>query len=55
MEDYKELLRRAEDLSRRCEKSGSVTHTAFLTPAERTELESWARHGPARLAGGREL
>lgn len=54
MEDYKELLRRAEDLSRRCEKSGSVTHTAFLTPAERTELESWARHGGVRVvfAGG---
>ncbi len=44
MEDYKELLRRAEDLARRCEKSGSVTHTSFLTPAERCELEGWAKH-----------
>ena len=43
MENRNELLRRAEDLCRRCEKSGSVTHTAFLTPAERAELESWAR------------
>ena len=44
MENRNELLRRAEDLCRRCEKSGSVTHTAFLTPAERVELEAWARH-----------
>lgn len=44
MENHNELLRRAEDLCRRCEKSGGVTHTAFLTPAERAELESWARH-----------
>ncbi len=29
-----ELLKRAEELSRRCEKSGEVTHTCFLTPAE---------------------
>ena len=38
-----ELLRRAEDLRGRCERSGSVTHTGFLTPAERMELEHWAR------------
>lgn len=43
MEDYKELIRRAEDLARRCERSGSVTHSAFLTPAESFELQNWAR------------
>ena len=39
-----ELLRRAEDLRERCERSGSVTHTGFLTPAERYALEQWAKH-----------
>ena len=39
-----DLLRRAEDLLERCAKSGSVTHTSFLTPAERYKLENWARH-----------
>ena len=38
-----ELLRRAEDLRERCARSGSVTRTGFLTPAERMELEHWAR------------
>ncbi len=37
-----ELIRRAEDLLRRCEKTASVTHTAFLTPAEQFALERWA-------------
>ena len=36
-----ELIRRAEDLARRCEKSGSVTHSVFLTPAEQYALSSW--------------
>lgn len=39
-----ELIRRAEDLSRRCEKTASVTHTAFLTPAEQFALASWAKN-----------
>lgn len=43
-----ELLRRAEDLQSRCGRSGSLTATNFLTPAERMELEQWARHDPAR-------
>lgn len=38
------MLRRAEDLRSRCERSASVTHTAFLTPAERYQLEAWAKH-----------
>lgn len=41
-----ELLRRAEDLRERCARSGSVTRTGFLTPAERMEIEGWARRTP---------
>ena len=45
-----ELLRRAEDLCRRCERSASLTATNFLTPAERFQLEQWAKSVPeARL------
>ena len=45
MENH-ELLRRAEDLRERCERTASVTHTGFLSPAERYEIECWARHTP---------
>ena len=38
-----ELLRRAEDLCSRAERSGTVTHSGFLTPAERVQVEAWAR------------
>ena len=41
-----ELLRRAEDLLRRCEKNGVLTATNFLTPAERFRLERWAKSQP---------
>ena len=41
-----ELLRRAEDLLRRCEKNGVLTATNFLTPAERFRLERWAKTQP---------
>lgn len=41
-----ELIKRAEDLARRCEKSYTVTHTAFLTPAEQFALGKWAQHVP---------
>ena len=34
-----ELLKRAEDLCRRCDRTASVTMTGFLTPAERYFLE----------------
>lgn len=40
-----ELLRRAEDLARRCERSASVTATGFLTPAQAYELENWSKYG----------
>ena len=29
-----ELLKRGEDLARRCENKGCLTSTGFLTPAE---------------------
>lgn len=44
-----ELTRRAEDLWDRCHRSGTLTHTGFLTPAERYQLECWAKHSGARL------
>ena len=52
--EHDELIRRAEDLSRRCEKTASVTHTAFLTPAEQFALEKWARESECNmlLTGG---
>ena len=39
-----ELIKRAEDLRARCERSASVTHTSFLTPAERVQVENWAKY-----------
>ena len=42
MEEH-ELLRRAEDLRSRCERSGSLCATHFLTPAERLRLEAIQR------------
>ncbi len=51
-----ELHRRAADLQRRCQRSGRVISTGFLSPAERAQLELWARHEPdCRLffSGGR--
>ena len=34
-----DILKRAEDLARRCEQRGTVTNTGFLTPAERGAVE----------------
>lgn len=39
-----ELIRRAEDLRERCDRTGTVTLTGFLTPAERAQLENWAKY-----------
>ena len=51
------LLRRAEDLADRCDRTGTVTSTGFLTPAEQYELQRWA-DGRAdiklRMDGGRD-
>lgn len=44
-----ELIRRAEDLMRRAEKTGSVTSTPFLTPAQVYELERWAPTAGAEI------
>lgn len=38
-----ELIRRAEDLAERCERTASLTQTAFLTPAEQYALVNWAK------------
>ena len=48
-----DLLRRAEDLCARCERTCTVTATNFLTPAEVLQVQSWARHrGCAMLLSG---
>ena len=50
-----DLIRRAEDLSRRCEKQAAITSTGFLTPAEQAELTAWAARSPEvtlQLFGG---
>lgn len=52
-----ELLRRAEDLARRSEKNGEITHSLFLTPAEQARIKKWARFGAegrVLFHGGRE-
>lgn len=51
-----ELIKRAEDLSARCRRSGRLTQTNFLTPAERYQLESWAKRGGCEviISGGQE-
>ncbi len=38
-----ELIRRIRDLSERSERSSSVTHSTFLTPAEQYEAEQWIK------------
>ena len=52
-----DLLKRAEDLSRRCRKTAGVTHTNFLTPAEAFAVGQWAMRGTdcaVLLRGGAE-
>ena len=52
-----ELIRRAEDLAARCERTGTVTNTAFLTPAEQYELRrAYANRedAPFFFGGGEE-
>lgn len=44
-----ELIKRAEDLAARCDKSGLVTHTGFLSPAERYEMEQWAKRSGTEI------
>ncbi len=39
-----DLIRRLEDLSSRCARSGVVTSTPFLTPAEQVAAMQWMKH-----------
>lgn len=48
MENH-ELIRRLEDLAARCEKSGAVTGSHFLTPAEQFQAEQSFKNSGARL------
>ncbi len=48
MEEH-ELIRRLEDLAARCEKTGAVTGSHFLTPAEQYRAEQAFRAAPVRL------
>lgn len=55
--DNDELICRAEDLARRSEKNGEITHSLFLTPSEQARLKKWAQYGakgPVLFHGGRE-
>lgn len=49
-----DLLRRAEDLQNRCERSGRLCASGFLSPAEGFMLENWAKrlHGCKMLLHG---
>ena len=48
-----DLIRRAEDLLERCERTGTVTATTFLTPAEVHRFSVWAKQrGCALLLHG---
>jgi RNA-binding protein YlmH len=44
-----ELIRRGEDLARRCEQKSCLTKSGFLTPAERHALE----HAPGLRGAGK--
>ena len=49
--EHEALLRRIEDLVRRCEKTNCLTATAFLTPAEQAAVVHYVNH----LSGCRML
>ena len=44
-----ELIKRAQDLARRCERSGKVCATGFLSPAEQYEIESCLGYTDCKL------
>lgn len=44
--EHEALLRRIDDLARRCEKANILTATPFLTPAEQAAAEQWCRRRP---------
>ncbi len=56
--EHEALLRRIDDLVRRCEKANILTSTTFLTPAEQAAVDQWCRHlpctGPLFFGGGED-
>ena len=44
-----ELIRRIRDLSERSEKTSTVTHSSFLTPAEQYEVDLWLKYKGTRF------
>ena len=44
--EHEELLRRVDDLYRRCEKANTVTSTSFLTPAEQAVAAQYIKWLP---------
>lgn len=52
-----EFIKRAEDLRERCDRTCTVTHTSFLTPAESCEIENFFKYRSdckLYLCGGNE-
>ena len=51
-----ELIKRAEDLARRCQRSGKVCATGFLSPAEQYEIQTHMGYTDCKLvfSGGTE-
>lgn len=41
-----DIIRRAEDLARRCDRAGDVAVSGFLSPAEQYGIYSWAQRFP---------
>ena len=46
--EFEALLRRTEDLCDRCDRTGLVTATAFLTPAEQAQVAQYYSLRPLR-------
>lgn len=44
--ENKDIIHRAEDLARRCDKINDVTASGFLSPAEQYGIYSWAQRFP---------
>lgn len=44
-----ELIRRICDLSERSEKTSTITHSSFLTPAEQYEVDLWLKYKGTRF------
>ena len=44
--EFEALLRRVQDLQSRCERTGQLTATQFLTPAEQAAVDRWCKNQP---------